>query len=117
MSNERARRFAEYVGLELKGMIASTKGVTANGVARTMGRQPAAFNRWLNGKIEIPLSVACEACEVIETEPKYLVERAYDRMVAELGEADGRPGAVGDDLAWVLEDTKKLRKMRSDGRN
>lgn len=108
MSNERAERFALYVGLELKGMIVS-KGFTALRVAQTTGRQPAAFNRWLNGKVDIPVRVLCEACEVIDAEPSEVVGRAYDRMVAVLGERDGRPGMSGFDLQHVL-DEDELRK-------
>lgn len=85
---DRAGRFVAYVGLELKGRIIS-QGHNATEVATRMGRSPAAFNRWLNGRVDIPLAVLCEACEVIGVEPVAVVQAAYDRMTVELGELDG----------------------------
>lgn len=83
----RAHLFSVYVGLELKGRITS-RGFTAKQVAEGIGRQPAAFNRWLNGKVEIPLTVFCEACELIDIEPSKIVEDAYSRVAFEQGERD-----------------------------
>lgn len=85
----RAETFSRYVGLELKGKI-TTQGFTAKSVAEAIGRQPAAFNRWLNGKVEMPMTVFCEACEYIDVEPSKLVEDAYARLSVEHGERDGR---------------------------
>ena len=86
---KRAEVFALYVGLELKGKIAS-RGYTAKSVAEAIGRQPAAFNRWLNGKVELPLTVLCEACEYIDVDPTAVVEDAYSRLAVEQGERDGQ---------------------------
>lgn len=86
---ERAETFSRYVGLELKGKIVSQQ-FTAKSVAEAIGRQPAAFNRWLNGKVEMPLTVLCEACEFIDVEPSKIVEDAYSRLAVEFGERDGR---------------------------
>lgn len=85
---KRAEIFSRYVGLELKGKI-TTQGYSAKAVAEGIGRQPAAFNRWLNGKVEIPLSVFCEACEYIDVEPQKLIEDAYSRLAVEHGERTG----------------------------
>lgn len=85
----RAETFSRYVGLELKGKIVSQQ-FTAKAVAEAIGRQPAAFNRWLNGKVEMPLTVLCEACEYIDVEPSKIVEDAYARLAVEFGERDGR---------------------------
>lgn len=112
MDKQRAADFSRFVGLELKGMIIA-KGFTAMRVALAIGRQPAAFNRWLNGKVDIRLDVLCEACEAIGAEPRGVVERAYDRMVALRGEVDGSPGAIGDDLRAVIAETDALRAARS----
>lgn len=87
-TRERADLFAKYVGLQLKGRIIS-QGFTAKAVAGMIGRSPAAFNRWVNGKTEIPLAVLCEACEVIDLEPTFIVDEAYNRMAVALGERDG----------------------------
>ena len=87
-NRERAETFARYVGLELKGRIV-TRGFTAKGVAEGIGRGSANFNRWLNGKVELPLTVLAEACEYIDIDPNPVVEDAYSRMCVELGERDG----------------------------
>lgn len=81
---ERGAVFARYVGLELKGAIVA-RGFTAKAVAAAIERGDANLNRWLNGKVEIPISVACEVAEAIGIEPAQIVRIAYDRVVAELG--------------------------------
>jgi len=86
---QRAETFSLFVGLELKGKITSQR-FTAKAVAEGIGRQPAAFNRWLNGKVEMPMTVLCEACEYIDVEPSKIVEDAYARLAVEYGERDGR---------------------------
>lgn len=97
---QRAETFSRYVGLELKGKITSQQ-FTAKAVAEGIGRQPAAFNRWLNGKVEIPMTVLCEACEYIDIEPAKVVEDAYARLAVEYGERDGLV-YVGDDFDSLL---------------
>lgn len=84
----RAELFSLYVGLELKGKITS-RGYNAKSVAEGIGRQPATFNRWLNGKVEIPVTVLCETCEYIDIDPTGIVEDAYARLALEHGERDG----------------------------
>lgn len=93
---ERAELFAKYVGLALKGRII-TQGRTAKAVAEQMRRSPAAFNRWLNGKVELPISVFAEACEVIDVEPHTVIEDAYSRLCIEHGERDGSTYDTSDD--------------------
>lgn len=87
-TRRRAERFAQYVGLELKGAIVS-RGFTAKQVAEATGRSAAAFNRWINGKAELPIVALSESCETIGVEPSTIVENAYARMVMEFGEVDG----------------------------
>lgn len=91
----RAEAFARYLGLELKGRIVG-QGFTALKVAQSTNRSPAAFNRWLNGKVDIPVVVLCEAAEVIGVEPQDIVDAAYSRMVVTLGELDGT--TYGDEV-------------------
>lgn len=98
----RAEAFARYLGLELKGRIVS-QGFTALKVAQTTGRSPAAFNRWLNGKVDLPVVVLCEAAEVIGIEPQDVVDAAYNRMVVALGEADGTTYDAQDVAATQAE--------------
>lgn len=85
---KRAEEFTRMVGMELKGAITS-RGFNATEVAKLTGRSPAAYNRWLNGKVGIPMSVLCESCEVIGVEPQFIVETAYNRMAVAYGEVDG----------------------------
>lgn len=87
-TRHRAERFAQYVGLELKGAIVA-RGFTAKQVAESTGRSPAAFNRWINGKAELPIVALSESCEFIGIEPSAIVENAYARMIMEFGELDG----------------------------
>lgn len=87
-TRQRAERFSQYVGLELKGAIVS-RGFTAKQVAEITDRSPAAFNRWLNGKAELPIVALSESCEVIGIEPSVIIENAYARMIMEFGELDG----------------------------
>ena len=75
-----------------------------------MRRSPAAFNRWLNGKVDLPLSVLCEACEVIGAEPAAVAEAAYARMTLELGEPDGSVWDA-DERAEGAADIDRLRRL------
>jgi len=92
---QRAMLFSRYVGLELKGKI-TARGYTAKAVALAAQRSPAAFNRWLNGRVELPLAVLCEACEVIGVQPQVIVDLAYSRVVVEYGPAENAQGQVAD---------------------
>lgn len=110
---QRSETFARYVGLSLKGRII-TQGFTAKAIAEKMGRSPAAFNRWLNGKVEIPLSVFAEACEVIGVEPQHVIEDAYSRLCLEQGERDGRQYPEKDakaDYRYPGEDESALSNV------
>lgn len=83
---ERADTFVRFVGLELKGAI-TARGFHASKVAKQMGRSVAAFSNWLNGNTQIPMSVLCEACEVIGVDPTFIVDTAYNRLAVAYGEA------------------------------
>ena len=85
---KRAEEFTRLVDLELKGRIIA-QGFTAQSVAEKMGRSVAAFNRWINGKAAIPMSVLCEASEVIDVDPQVIVETAYSRLCVAHGERNG----------------------------
>ncbi|MCT2042647.1 helix-turn-helix domain-containing protein [Pseudoclavibacter alba] len=86
---KRGSTFAKYVGLQLKGEII-TRGKTANEVAKATRHSPAAFNRWLNGKTELPLAVLCEVADYIGVDPQVIVDTAYNRLCVEFGERDGK---------------------------
>ena len=53
------------------------------------GVKAAALNGWLNGKRTIPVTILCEIWETVGAEPCDVIQRAYDRMAVELGEASG----------------------------
>lgn len=103
---ERAAEFVRLLGLELKGRIVS-QGWTANAVARSMNRSPAAFNRWLNNRVEIPLGVLCEACETIDVDPSTVVDYAYNRLAVLYGERDGSTYS-DEDVAASADETTRL---------
>jgi|GEM_PF-2881495 len=113
-NRDRALLFTKYVGLELKGRI-TTRGFTAKTVAQRTHRSASALNRWLNGHVELPLTVLCETCEVIGLNPAHIVDAAYDRLVIEYGKADDRPseldvGGSPDTESEPLAAKKGIRK-------
>ncbi|AZS46637.1 MULTISPECIES: helix-turn-helix domain-containing protein [Microbacterium] len=114
-TRERGELFGRYVGLELKGAIVS-RSLTAKAVAERIGRADANLNRWLNGKTEIPIAVVCEVCEVLDLEPRTIVEHAYDRMIEELGERDA-PANVTQlrprDVPAPVQDERAVAKKKS----
>lgn len=85
-NRDRALLFTTYVGMELKGKI-TTRGFTAKTVAERTRRSASALNRWLNGRVELPLTVLCETCEIIGLEPAHIVDAAYNRLIVEYGGA------------------------------
>lgn len=80
---ERGKRFAFFVGQELKGQI-KARGFTAGEVARNTKHSESGYARWLNGKVEIPVSVVYETCDYIGIEPRLVIELAYIRLAREL---------------------------------
>lgn len=118
-TRHRAERFAQYVGLELKGAIIA-RGFTAKQVAESTGRSPAAFNRWINGKAELPIVALSESCEFIGIEPSVIVENAYARMIMEFGELDGTQYEEENfpNLKAIIDGSKEdfdLASYRNDG--
>lgn len=103
---QRAETFTTYVGLALKGAIVE-RGMSATHVATTMKRSPAAFSRWLNGHVAIPLAVLYEASEIVGVDPAQLVENAHRRLTATLG----APTATVTPLAAA---SKRRAKRASD---
>ena len=104
----RADKFAEYVGLALKGAI-TEHGFAASAVADRLGRSRSAFTNWLNTrKATLPLEVLAEACEVIGVEPSEVVKSAYERLCREHGPA--RPDRASlSNVVRTLEDQREKR--------
>ncbi|WP_295014843.1 helix-turn-helix transcriptional regulator [uncultured Microbacterium sp.] len=114
-TRERGELFSRYIGLELKGAIVA-RALTAKAVAEQIGRADANLNRWLNGKTEIPIGVVCEVCEVLDLEPRTIVEHAYDRMIDELGERTIPENVTplrGRDVEPSRQDDRKVAKKKS----
>lgn len=113
---DRAETFSTYVGLELKGKI-TARGFTAKAVAERSRRSASALNKWLNGHVELPMSVLCEACEIIGVSPAAIVDAAYERLYEELGAPDPAPGNVagsGDTRPMPLAAKKGRRRTSVD---
>jgi len=77
-------RFNELVGEEIAKALV-TVNATQGTVAIAVGVERATLNRYLNGKKPIPLATFNDVCEAIGAEPRVLIDRAYVRLVAELG--------------------------------
>lgn len=108
---ERADEFVRFVGLELKGAI-TARGHHATKVAKEMGRSAAAFSNWLNGKTPIPMSVMCEACEVIGVEPTYIVDTAYNRLTVAYGEAgESKSSHSQEDIDAARSAESQIKKL------
>lgn len=113
MSNrKRGDEFAKYVALELKGRIVS-RGFTAKAVAEGIGRPSATFNRWLNNKLPLPLSVLCEAAEFIDCDPQEIVSLSYDRLAVRYGERHGAQYGADDHL-YVDDEIALLEELNPD---
>ncbi|AGW40993.1 phage repressor protein [Leifsonia xyli subsp. cynodontis DSM 46306] len=109
-NRQRADEFAYYVALELKGKITS-HGKTAKATAEAIRRPTATMNRWLNGKLPLPLSVLCEACEFLEIDPTSVVQNAYDRLAIRRGERNGKQYDEDSKLI-ALEEQQELENLK-----
>ncbi|MDR2257027.1 MAG: helix-turn-helix domain-containing protein [Arthrobacter sp.] len=105
-NRQRADEFVRFIGLELKGAI-TAQGFTAKYVADELGRSASAFNKYLNGKQELPLAALCEAAEIIDLDPTVIVERAYDRLAVTHGDRDG--DTYGADVVEQVRQEEALR--------
>ncbi|MST50596.1 helix-turn-helix domain-containing protein [Mobiluncus porci] len=85
MTNEtrRGARFSELLSKELKGAI-TANGYTVKEVCRAIDLNPSTFSNYVNGSRMLPSDVYADACEFIKVEPAILVDRAYDRLEAEI---------------------------------
>lgn len=81
---ERGERFSHLLALELRGAIKS-HGFAATKVAEAVEIDYSTLYRHFTGKTSIPSDVFNRACEYIGVNPAELVDRAYRRLVDELG--------------------------------
>lgn len=106
---ERGKRFSQLVALELKGAIAA-RGQAATKVAAAIGVDYSTLHRYFKGQRALPTDVLSEACEQIGVDPAELVDRAYVRLVSEMGPylsgveyilaADGNTESDAEVEAW-----------------
>jgi len=83
-STKRADRFSEILGEELKAEY-SSRGFTVRAVAAELGIHHPTLINYTTGKRMIPVGIIIDVCDVIQSDPVELVDRAYSRLVAELG--------------------------------
>ena len=68
----RSRRFAQLVGLELKGEFAK-HSISQTKVAEILGHSKGGYSKWINAKPSMPLEAFLNTCELIEADPKRLL--------------------------------------------
>lgn len=82
--SERGAKFSEFLALELKGAIIATQN-TITETCKTADVDYSTFTRYVNGKRSIPSPLLAQMCEVIGVDPREIVNRAYTRLLNELG--------------------------------
>ena len=82
--NERGKEFSRLLSLELKGAI-SAYGFTVKAVVEKVGVDYSTLSRYFKGSRALPATVLNDACEVIGASPDELVQRAYARLIKEMG--------------------------------
>lgn len=95
MSKEinRSERFAQLVGLELKGNFAS-RNISQTKIADELGHSRSGYSKWLNAKPSIPLEALLNTCELIDADPRSVIDSAYSRLISEMGERRLAPGSA-----------------------
>ena len=96
----RSRRFAQLVGLELKGEFAK-HSISQTKVAEILGHSKGGYSKWINAKPSMPLEAFLNTCELIEADPKAVIDASYKRLLDELGTPDEyreRQNQITDDL-------------------
>lgn len=76
---DRAKKFSRFLGLELKGVIAS-HGFTQTEVASGLGRGQAALSKFLSARQPITADLAYEVCDYVGADLHEVVGRAEKRM-------------------------------------
>ena len=81
---ERGERFAHLVALELWGAV-QARGYTMTRLGQLVGISQPQLSRYFNLHRELPVSVANDLCEAVGIDLVVITERAYDRLMEELG--------------------------------
>lgn len=97
IKEQRSKRFAQLIGYELKANFAR-EGTSQAEVAKRLGHSKSGYSRWINAKPSMPLEAFINTCELINVDPRQVVDAAYTRLIEELG-APPTIAQVADDIA------------------
>lgn len=82
--SERSAKFSEFLALELKGAILATQNTILE-TCKKADVDYSTFTRYVNGKRSLPSPLLAQMCEVLGVDPREIVNRAYTRLLNELG--------------------------------
>ena len=97
IKEQRSKRFAQLIGYELKADFAR-EGTSQAEVAERLGHSKSGYSRWINAKPSMPLEAFINTCELINVDPRQVVDAAYTRLIEELGDQP-TIAQVADDIA------------------
>ena len=97
IKEQRSTRFAQLIGYELKANFAR-EGTSQAEVAERLGHSKSGYSRWINAKPSMPLEAFINTCELINADPRQVVDAAYTRLIEELGDPP-TIAQVADDIA------------------
>lgn len=97
VKEQRSKRFAQLIGYELKANFAR-EGTSQAEVAERLGHSKSGYSRWINAKPSMPLEAFINTCELINVDPRQVVDAAYARLIEELGDPP-TIAQVADDIA------------------
>lgn len=83
IKEQRSKRFAQLIGYELKANFAR-EGTSQAEVAERLGHSKSGYSRWINAKPSMPLEAFINTCELINVDPRQVVDAAYTRLIEEL---------------------------------
>lgn len=108
---ERAERFAQLFGAELKGTIAS-HGYSQGQVADDLGHARSTMSKWLNAKPAIDVAIARKICDYVGANIIEVTNSANRRLLDELGPW---PPITVDPSALSEEEKRRIvmQKVRS----
>ena len=96
IKEQRSKRFAQLIGYELKANF-TREGTSQAEVAERLGHSKSGYSRWINAKPSMPLEAFINTCELINVDPRQVVDAAYTRLIEELG-APPTIAQVADDI-------------------
>ena len=97
IKEQRSKRFAQLIGYELKANFAR-EGTSQAEVAERLGHSKSGYSRCINAKPSMPLEAFINTCELINVDPRQVVDAAYTRLIEELGDPP-TIAQVADDIA------------------